>query len=167
MDEIRTERLVLRRARADDLGAIHAILSDREVMRYWSSEPHPDLETSRQWLESMINAPKSESDDFIITLDGVVIGKLGMWRTPEIGYILSRNAWGRGYAFEAGKAFLQYIFARGLTHAIADVDPRNTASLALLKRLGFTETGRAEKNIFINNEWCDSVYLRLDAPLGI
>ena len=44
----------------------------------------------------------------------------------------------------------------------AEVDPRNTASLRLLTRLGFVETGRAERTMQWRDEWCDSIYLRRD-----
>jgi RimJ/RimL family protein N-acetyltransferase len=40
MDRIVTERLILRRAREDDLEAMHAVLSHPVGMRYWSSLPH-------------------------------------------------------------------------------------------------------------------------------
>ena len=43
MVTIRTDRLLLRRATMDDLPAIHAILSDPQGMRYWSSLPHAAL----------------------------------------------------------------------------------------------------------------------------
>ena len=46
----------------------------------------------------------------------------------------------------------------------ADVDPRNAASLGLLQRLGFAETGTAKNTFLLGEEWCDSVYLRLDRP---
>ena len=48
----------------------------------------------------------------------------------------------------------------------ADVDPRNTASLALLHRLGFAETHRAARTWLVGEEWCDSVYLALPRPVG-
>ena len=43
MDEIRTERLLLRKAREEDLDSMHRILSDKRAMRYWSSLPHESL----------------------------------------------------------------------------------------------------------------------------
>ncbi len=46
----------------------------------------------------------------------------------------------------------------------ADVDPRNERSLGLLARLDFRETHRAARTYRIGEEWCDSVYLRLDRP---
>ncbi len=160
---LRTERLVLRKARPDDLEALHAMMSDAETMRYWSTPPHADLATTRDWLEGMIAAPPETSDDFIVEKDGETIGKLGAWRLPEIGYLIGRPHWGRGYAREALAAFVSYAFAHRTDHLTADVDPRNTASLALLARAGFRETGRAERTWCVGGEWCDSVYFRLDA----
>ena len=160
---LRTERLVLRKARPDDLAALHAMMSDAETMRYWSTPPHADLATTRDWLEGMIAAPPETSDDFIVEKDGETIGKLGAWRLPEIGYLIGRPHWGQGYAREALAAFTAYAFAHRTDHLTADVDPRNTASLALLARAGFRETGRAERTWCVGGEWCDSVYFRLDA----
>ncbi len=163
MTELHTERLVLRRARPDDLEAIHAVLSDERTMRYWSTGPHADLDQTRAWLDSMIFSPPEVSEDFVVTLDGEVIGKLGAFRLPEIGFILRFDRWGSGYATEAIRAFLTHVFQRpGVDHLIADVDPRNTASLGLLLRHGFVETGRAAGTWQTHLGSCDSVYLRLD-----
>lgn len=162
MTRIVTERLVLRRARPGDLMALHAILSDARAMRYWSTPPHSDLETTREWLDNMIDAPPGISDDFVVERDGAVIGKMGTWRLPEIGYVFAPTVWGQGYAFEALMAFVGYAFAERCDFLTADVDPRNTASLALLARAGFRETGRAARTWCVADEWCDSVYLRLD-----
>lgn len=164
LDEIRTERLVLRRARPGDLDALHAMMSDAETMRYWSTPPHDDLTQTRDWLDSMIAVDMAISDDFIVEKDGETIGKLGTWRLPEVGYLIGRPYWGRGYATEAMAAFVAYAFAHRTDHLIADVDPRNTASLALLSRTGFRVTGRAERTWCVGGEWCDSVYLRMDRP---
>ena len=161
--ELRTGRLVLRRARPDDLEAMHAVLSDERAMRYWSSGPHADLAETERWLESMIASPLEISDDFVMTLDGEVIGKMGAWRLPEFGFILRSDLWGRGYAREALPAFLDHMFrTRGVDFLSADVDPRNTSSLKLLADHGFVETGRATGTWNTHIGLCDSVYLRLD-----
>lgn len=162
MDRIVTPRLILRRARADDLEPMHAVLSDAQAMRYWSTPPHADLEETRAWLDSMIAAPPDSSDDFVVEHDGRLIGKAGCWRQPEIGFILHPRWWGRSLAREALEAVIPHVFARFAIPAItADVDPRNVASLALLSRLGFRETGRASGTWEVGGETCDSVYLAL------
>ncbi len=163
MTELRTDRLVLRRARPDDLEAMHAVLSDEQAMHYWSHGPHADLAKTKEWLDSMIDAPPEESDDFVITADGEVIGKLGAWRLPEIGFIIRSDQWGRGYAAEAMRAFLKHIFeSRGVERLTADVDPRNTSSLKLLEDQGFVRTGFAAGAWTTHIGVCDSVYLELD-----
>jgi RimJ/RimL family protein N-acetyltransferase len=160
--ELRTDRLILRRARPEDLEAMHAVLSDEQAMRYWSHGPHEDIATTREWLDSMIGASPEESDDFVITVDGEVIGKLGTWKIPDIGYILRSDQWGRGYAGEATKAFLKHIFEnRGVPLLTADVDPRNTGSLRILKDHHFIQTGTATGSWNTHIGICDSVFLEL------
>lgn len=158
-----TPRLRLRRARPEDLDVFHAILSDPETMRWWSSEPHASLEQTREWLDAMIAAPEEESDDFVVELGGRAIGKAGCHRLPEVGYVLHRDFLGRGYATEAMAAVVRRLFAsRPVARLTADVDPANAASIRLLKRLGFEETGRASNTWFIGGRWHDSVYFALD-----
>lgn len=145
-----------------DLEAMHAVLSDPRAMRYWSSPPHADLAQSREWLGKMVEAASDASDDFVIEHQGQVIGKAGCWRVPEIGYILHPDHWGQGLATEALTAVIAHVFATRPVEAItADVDPRNTASLKLLDRLGFAETHRAPRTWLVGDQWCDSVYLAL------
>ena len=162
---IETPRLLLRRARIGDLPRIHAIMSDKRAMRYWSSLPHESEERTREWLQSMIDAPAEASDDYVVEHEGRVIGKAGCHRLPEIGFILDPDCWGKGLAREALEAVIRHIFATRLVETlIADVDPRNHASLGLLDRLGFRETGRAKGTWTIGEEVCDSVYLALPRP---
>lgn len=165
MSGIRTARLLLRRARIEDLEAIHAVLGNPEATRYWSTPPHAGLEESRAWLQSMIDAPAGLSDDYVVEYEGRVIGKAGFWRLPEIGFILHPDHWGRGLAREALEAVIASAFSTFPVAALtADVDPRNEASLGLLKGLGFVETGRAKRSWKVGGVYCDSVYLALARP---
>lgn len=165
MATIRTERLLLRPARHDDAEAMHEVLSHPTAMLYWSSLPHATLDETREWIASMVEAPPDESLDFIIELDGRLIGKAGCWRLPEIGYILHPDHWGRGYAREALGAVIPAIFGRfPIPELTADVDPLNRASLRLLERLGFQRTGSARNTWLIGDVWHDSIYLALKRP---
>ena len=72
----------------------------------------------------------TEGEDFIVELDGRLIGKAGLWRFPEIGFILHPDHWGRGFAREALGFVIDRAFdVHGLPKVDADVDPRN-ATLA-------------------------------------
>jgi len=165
MTEIRTERLLLRPARANDLEAFHTILSSPNATAYWSTPPHSDIAETQAWLAAMLSIDPAKGEDFAIELDGRVIGKAGLFEFPEIGFILHPDAWGKGYAAEALRPVLERAFSiHHLNHVEADVDPRNEASLRLLQRLGFAETGRAQRTWKVGEEWCDSVYLSLTNP---
>lgn len=136
-------------------------MSDPTAMRFWSTLPHESLADTEAWIESMINPPHEGSDDFIVELDGRVIGKFGAWQLPDVGYLLTPAVWGRGYASEAMKAFIAHRCRRGSRELTADTDPRNQASIRLLQRHGFRETGGAERTWLIGGEWFDSIYWRL------
>ncbi|WP_260926355.1 GNAT family N-acetyltransferase [Novosphingobium sp. 9] len=161
---ITTSRLVLRPALGDDLDDLHAVFAHPEAMRYWSRLPHTKMDETRDWLAGMIALPAQQGEDFVIEHEGRAIGKAGFWRFPELGFILHPAFWAQGLMREALEAVLARGFAKHrLPHATADVDPRNMACLGLLTRLGFQETGRAQGTWQVGEEWCDSVYLQLDA----
>lgn len=133
-------------------------------MAFWSTPPHENLEQTREWLDGMMSIRAGEGEDFVVELDGAVIGKAGLYAFPEIGFIFHPRVWGRGLAAEALGAVLDRAFhLHRLDHVEADVDPRNAASLRLLGRLSFTEVRRAERTWLVGADWCDSVYLRIGA----
>lgn len=158
---LRTRRLVLRKAEWGDLTAMHDVLSHPVATRYWSTPPHRTLAETEAWLASMI---AGTGDDFVLVLGEQVIGKAGFFQDPEVGYIIHPQLTRRGYATEAVSAVVERaLYVRGLPRVIADVDPRNVASLKLLARLGFVETGRKSGTWRIGDELCDSVYLEKTA----
>lgn len=165
--EILTERLLLRRPRTDDLDAVFAIMSDPRAMRYWSTLPHADREVTRIWLDRMIARNEAGGEDFVIEHQGRAVGHVGAGCLPDFGFMLHPGAWGRGFATEASVAFIDYAFGTTpITKLTADVDPRNAASLRVLAKLGFVETGRAERTFLLGDEWCDSIYLALPRAVG-
>jgi RimJ/RimL family protein N-acetyltransferase len=161
-----TQRLTLRRPRSDDVAAMHAILRDPLAMRYWSTLPHSAIDETVAWIAKTIDAINAgECDDFFVERDGLLIGKAGLWNRNEIGFLFSPTVWGKGYAHEALQAVIDRAFGAGGYEEIrAEADPRNERCLRLLARLGFRETGRAERTYHIGGEWSDSVYLSLANP---
>ena len=156
-----TRRLRLRPFRTGDIDGFHAILSDPRIMRYWG-DLHVDRAATEGFVKGTIAAPADITCDFAIERDGVLIGKAGMWRKPEIGFFIHADHQRQGYAREALDVILPHLFSTyDIDPLTADVDPRNTASLTLLKILGFVETHRATGTMTMNGELCDSVYLAL------
>ena len=159
--EIRTPRLILRSARTDDLEGMHAVLSDPRATLWWSTPPHETLEQTRDWLDAMIaNGP--DHPDFVVELNGRVVGKAGFWNLPDVGYILHPDVWGQGLAGEAVGAVIDHVFRTVAVETLtADVDPDNAASIRLLERLGFVRTGFGERTWNVGGVWKDSFFYAL------
>ena len=149
---------------ARDWRALHPVFSDPAVMKYFD-DVHTTHEQTRRWVHSSVNAPAKETLEYVLELNGQVIGKAGIWKAPELGFLMHQTAWGQGYMFEALGSLLPYLAqSLNLERLLADVDPRNSASRKLLEKLGFIETHRAERTIQIGGEWADSVYLAWAPP---
>src|SRR5205814_2290647 len=107
-----------------------------------------------------------ESDEFVIEHRGDLIGKVGVWRLPELGFFLRRDCWGRGFTTEALRRYVRYAKERRYNELTADVDPRNSACMRVLAKCGFAEIGRATATYVVDGLATDSIYLhlKLDTP---
>lgn len=163
---LRTERLTLRPMQAQDNTALLAIFADPETMRYFSSAPWTGL---AQADEAICGAQRDHAAGtalkLAITLAGTgeFLGNCTLFafhranRRCEIGYILGRQHWGRGYMVEALAALLEYGFGPlDLNRIEADIDPRNGPSAKLLERLAFQREGYLPERWIVNGEVCDS-----------
>lgn len=160
-----TERLVLRPLVEDDTAAMHIAMSDVDLMHWWSSAPHQTLEETRKYVAA--NAAQAQWLTWAITEDG---GEALGWVVltehregiRELGYILRRDHWGRGYAREAVRAVISHGWsAMGLRRIFADVDPENTSSVKLLVDLGFRQEGH------LRGEWETHIGIRDSLIFGL
>ena len=160
---LETPRLILRRLTRYDAPAFHAMFSDAETMRYWSSLPHEKLAETEAWIEeSLQTMARGDGHDFAVLHAERVVGRAAFWMGNEIGFIFHRDVWGQGIAREALGAVLRFGFdALQFETVRADVDPENLRSVVLLERLGFRRTGYAERTFKLGDRWTDSVYLEL------
>ena len=170
---IRTERLELRLMTVDDVDAIHAWMSDPEVVRYQMYEPRSREVVAEKVAEYANATHLSVNDSYVqpaIVLDGAVIGAIYFKihsaddLTAEIGWVLHRDYHGLGYAREAASAMLDRAFGEiGLHRVFAELDPRNDASIALCLRLGMREEAYFVEHMMFKGEWADTgVYGILD-----
>ena len=166
MDEIRTDRLLLRGFRAADWIDVHAYATDPEVVRFMNWGPNTIEETRYHVNRSVAMAEVSPRLTFPYAVERLadrrVIGatELSMTsldhRRAEMGYVLAREAWGQGYATEAAGALLDYAFDKlGLHRVAATCDPDNTGSARVLEKIGMTPEGRMRAYFLIRGEWRD------------
>ena len=155
-------RVTLRAFRPGDAQGLHPIFADPVAMRYWSTPAHATLAATEAFVRATIAATEAGAgDDQVVLFEGRIVGKAGLRDRQEIGIILSREVWGLGLASESVAAVIERARDRGVDRILADVDPRNAASLRLLARMGFRETGRANATMKVGDQWVNSVYLEL------
>jgi len=166
-----SSRLVARRFAAADLPAFIAMRNDPHVARYqsWDSYTLPEAEAFLKDMDA-IQPGDTGWFQFALTASGDFIGDLGFRiledpRLAQIGYTIARTHWGKGYATEAVKAFLDYAFAAFPLHRItASVDPRNPASCRVLEKAGFRREALFRESEWFRGEWADdAIYALLRA----
>lgn len=146
-----TERLVLRPLRIGDADALHPMFSDADANTYGSHPSTTTFEESRTRLEKAVADTAWRAWAVTLKGDDTAIGTVASYekrqgKVTEIGYVLKRAYWGRGLVTEAVAALIDLLFSEGQRRVFADTDPDNAASIAVLRRLGFTleATLRAE-----------------------
>ena len=144
---LETERLRLRRYRADDLDDAHSMLGDQETMQYY---PSPfTREMSSRWIED--NMRRYEEDGFGLWVveeltTGEFLGNCGpAWRLiedvwmVELGWHIKRSHWRRGLATEAASACRDYAFATlDIPRVVSLIRPVNIPSRGVAGKIGMT-----------------------------
>ncbi|MGE5135698.1 MAG: GNAT family N-acetyltransferase [Gemmatimonadota bacterium] len=152
-----TERLVLRGWSADNAEAALGAYGDTQIARWLTPEMDrvPDLPAMRlvlqQWAaeDARMMAPAGR---WAVELrhDGCLIGGATLLPLPpdeefEMGWQLHPQAWGHGYATEAGLALARWAFGQGIEQVIALVRPANARAAAPVRRIGMEWVGETEK----------------------
>lgn len=141
-----TERLTLRRLTVDDAEFVFALLNEPSWLRFIGDKGVRTLEDARAYIE---NGPVAMYQRFGFGLyvterrtDGVPMGMCGLIKRDglddvDIGFAFLPAYWGRGYAFEAAAAVMDYgRNVIGLTRIVAITAPDNESSARLLEKLG-------------------------------
>ncbi len=165
---IDTERLTIRAMNLCDSGSMYLYRCLPEVYKYQAWVPESVTEISQYLTRTNLTGFNTIDTWFQLGLylrsSGELIGDIGLHFLPpdneqtEIGFTLSPEHQGKGYAFEAVTAVIQYLFHRLDKHrVVASVDPDNTASIALLEKLGMRNEGLFRKSVRIRGAWEDDM----------
>ena len=139
---IETERLLLRRMDLADLDEFAALHADPDVTQFVfafdrkeaEERLHKDKDEWRQRGHGLLAVVDRTSGDFL--------GRAGLKYWPqfdetEVGWILSRDAWGHGYATEAARACIEWGLEQlELAYLTAMINPANGRSVRVADRLG-------------------------------
>jgi ribosomal-protein-alanine N-acetyltransferase len=146
---LETERLVLRRPLMEDARNVFArYASDPAVTRFLGWRPHASLEdtelllssSNAEWAQYGVGCYLIQSRE-----DGELIGSVSLRlvsaQQAATGYVLARDAWGRGYATEALHAMRSLALRLGVLRLSAICHPDHRASWRVLQKCGFTREG--------------------------
>jgi len=135
-----------------------------EVYQYQSWRPE-DIHEVEQFISANTAVVPNTSDSWLqvaVCLKGKeLIGDIGIHfmgdgYQAEIGYTFSPEFQGKGYASEAVRAVIDYLFAKLNKHRITgSVDPDNSKSIKLLENLGFRKEAHFIKSFRLNDKWYD------------
>lgn len=170
---IETPDLRLRMVRRSDAKQLYELCSRPETSKYSMWSPHSSLGVTKRFISYQLTALRRHCCTFFVIEQkstGNVIGTCSYvsfddsYKVAEIGYSILRELWGRGYATQAAGALTGYAFERiGAQRVFARVIPENTASAAVLKKLGFGFEGRHKKEYYYNGISADiDIYAMTD-----
>jgi RimJ/RimL family protein N-acetyltransferase len=150
---LQTDRLILRRLRESDFDAYAEMLADPEVVRYIGDGQPVSRPLAWRNLAMMVGhwslrgygmwAAEERSS-------GALVGRIGFWQPEgwpgfELGWMLRRAYWRRGYATEGARAALQFAFTQlAQPQVISLIHPENAASIRVAQRLGERLIGPTE-----------------------
>ncbi|HWP51573.1 MAG TPA: GNAT family N-acetyltransferase [Clostridia bacterium] len=161
-----TVRLGFRRVSHTDYEVLRTILGDPETMYAWE---YGFNETQiSEWIDRCLMRYANDGYAYFSAIEketGAFIGLMGLLNEDidgdiqlGVGYILAKQHWGKGYAAEGAKGWIDYAFnTLGATQVIADIRPENTASRRVASRLGLRIVRQHIKNVN-GNEMLHLVY---------
>lgn len=145
-DELPSTRLILRRPRPSDAPAVARITNDWHVVKMTASWPWPYPPGAPRTFVRKFAKPSPRGATYLLWFGTWVVGSVGTGISPrmpepEIGYIIGREYWRRGFAGEGARAIIDAVFGKTDTKTIqATYMLENPASGRVLHRLGFGET---------------------------
>lgn len=170
---LQTKRLKARHLSPADAPRIAELMADKDIPWFLARAPWPyTLGDAETWITSATEQWETGTGaSFAICKNDELIGSCGMSLVDEtqavweIGYWIGKPYWGQGYASEIGHGLIDWAKTeRGITQFIAGHSIENPASGAVLKKIGFSEAGRATH--FVVSRDCDAETIRyvLGAP---
>ncbi|WP_448663820.1 GNAT family N-acetyltransferase [Sphingomonas sp. CJ20] len=168
---VRTPRLTLRPGWPEDAPALAHAIGHESVVRNLAMPPWPyPIEAAEAFLA---NTPEPTEPRFLVfehqagTIRLIGSMSIGPYKDAphEFGYWFTPDAWGRGYATEAGRAVLQAARARGIRRVSAGHFIDNPASGRVLRKLGFRPTGRID-TMYSRGRGCDVATVQFERDLA-
>jgi RimJ/RimL family protein N-acetyltransferase len=147
-DRILTGRLLLRRHAPGDFDRLWSYLTDPETKRYTGGVTRLSRDERKTIFERDCALPFAggEAEFAVVSrAEQTYLGYCGVRSSSELGgaelfYGFCRDSWHKGYGLESAAAVVKYAFETlGHSRLYASCEMENTASLSILRRLGFAQ----------------------------
>ena len=156
---LETERLILRKVTIEDIQDMYLYGSDEEVSKYVTWNTHETIADTKGFVEFVLNKYENKqvspwgieykgNGKFIGTIDFV------WWqtnnKTAEIGYVISKDYWGKGLTSEVAKEIIKFGFEKmDLVRIQARCDVENIGLARVMEKAGMSFEGIIRKGIFV------------------
>lgn len=164
----------IRKWKISDAKELPLILSNKNIQdNLRDGIPYPYTEQNgREFIEAMLSANENDTFSFAITVDGKVVGSIGIFRqanihryTAELGYYISEKYWGKGIMTDAVKQICTYVFENSdIIRIYAEPFSHNIASCRVLEKTGFQYEGTLRSNAVKNGRIIDMKLYALLKP---
>jgi RimJ/RimL family protein N-acetyltransferase len=152
---IETKRLILRTWRYSDIAQNTAMLADPESGRYITADHKPVTSEINGWRNAAVMAGHWALHGFGLfaveeKASGRYVGRVGPWCPPtwpglEVGWGIAKECRGKGYAVEATRASIDWVFENlAVDRIIHCIAADNVASQSVAQKLGAVIDGQAE-----------------------
>lgn len=149
--KLETERLVLRPFQLSDEADVYRICKEKEIAAFTSTIPHPyPRAQAEHWIKQhpeLWRDGKSIVFALCLKQNARIVGSMGLTfcerdQNAELGYVVEKESWGKGYCTEAANEVLRYGFEDLALHKIhAHFMTNNPASGRVLEKIGMQEEG--------------------------
>ncbi len=154
-EKIVTDRLTLRMPVLDDASSIFLqYMQDEQVTKYLVWRPHQSIEQTNGFLQRCAMAWQEGSRFPWLMIEnetGEIVGMIELRvqeNQSDLGYVLAREHWGKGYATEAVSSVVNWVNAQsGITRLWATCDVDNPASARVLEKAGLERKGVLKKYV--------------------
>ena len=158
-ERIETQRLILCKPLMEDARAIFETWAqDPEVTRTMTWHPHEDIDVTRSVLRRMIDAWEHRTRFPYMILERESNRAAGMieirveGHKAELGYVLARMYWNKGYMTEAARALRDWAFQQAEIYRVyATTSVDNIGSQRVMEKIGMTREGLMRRHIIHPN----------------
>ena len=157
---IETNRLIIRPMTVSDVSALKKWMSDKSIYTYWGKGPSKAEMNPELLFEKQERPAKSFHLGIAEKNSNEVIGDLWVYliendRMAQVAIRLSKEKHGKGYGTEALSAMTRFCFENTeLQRLWTQVDVRNTGSVKMLEKCGYSKEGLIRQGKMVNT-WCD------------